>query len=201
MRIEVQQNTEEWLNQRIGLVTGSQQSKVMANYGKAFGNPAHKYAVEKAVERLTLVRQGSSFTNEYMERGTELEPIAVQLYEAETMYKVEPGGFFVKGTLGDSPDGIVGRGCIEVKVQVPHIHLDCIEKDRPTTGYKWQLISHMYVGDREWCDFVSYCPEMPVNKRLWIKRIYPDEEMIEMFVKRNQEFEELINEKMEIIKR
>ena len=37
---DVEQNTDEWLNLRIAKITGSSISKIMANYGKAFGDPA-----------------------------------------------------------------------------------------------------------------------------------------------------------------
>ena len=41
------QNSDEWFNLRLGKVTSSNFAKVFANYGKAFGQPAIKYARKK----------------------------------------------------------------------------------------------------------------------------------------------------------
>ena len=46
----IEQNTDEWLQLRIGKITASNFGTVMANYGKAFGNPAKDYAMRIAIE-------------------------------------------------------------------------------------------------------------------------------------------------------
>ena len=102
---DVEQNTDEWLDMRIGKLTGSGCSKIMANYGKAFGEPAKKAAVQVAVEQLTGKRSISScYSNEHMERGHEQEPIARALYEDKYFIDVTNGGFFDCGNTGCSPD-------------------------------------------------------------------------------------------------
>lgn len=202
MKVDVKQGSDKWLSWRAGLVTGSNQAKVMANYGKAFGNPAQVYATQKAIERITGRPIGSTYKNAYMQRGNDLEPDAIALYERTEFIKVEDGGFFVKGNLGDSPDGLIGHnGCIEVKTVLPHIHEERLRKGGIDLKHKWQIVSHLYVCERDYCDFVSYCPEMPKGAELYVYRVYPDEEMLDMFLKRNAEFEELIQEKIEIIKK
>ena len=44
MWIDIQQNTDSWLDLRAGKVSGSSIGKIMANYGKAFGEPIAKPA-------------------------------------------------------------------------------------------------------------------------------------------------------------
>ena len=44
-----------------------------------------------------------------MDRGHEWEPVAKDLYEWETFYKVDNGGFYELGEYGDSPDGNIGK--------------------------------------------------------------------------------------------
>ena len=63
MWLDIQQNTDEWLDLRIGKVTGSSIGKVMAYYDAVnkktglhivkFGDPAQKLAINIALERLT----------------------------------------------------------------------------------------------------------------------------------------------------
>ena len=53
MHHNIDQNTDDWLDLRAGHLTGSNIAKVMANYGKAFGDPAKKLAVDIALEQIT----------------------------------------------------------------------------------------------------------------------------------------------------
>jgi len=73
---DVDQNTDEWFAMRAGLLTSSKLGTVMANYGKAFGDPAKKYAVNIAIEQITGQPIPSTFSNDHMERGHEQEPVA-----------------------------------------------------------------------------------------------------------------------------
>ncbi len=62
----VEQNTDEpcpwcgktWMELRAGKVTGSAIPKIMANYGKAFGEPAKKYAtniIDRSRRRVPVI--------------------------------------------------------------------------------------------------------------------------------------------------
>ena len=73
---DVEQNTDAWLQLRAGKLTSSNLGKVMANYGKAFGDPAKKLAVQIAIEQITGKPQESGYSNDHMDRGHEQEPIA-----------------------------------------------------------------------------------------------------------------------------
>ena len=76
---DVEQNTDEWLQLRAGKLTGSSVGSVMANFGKAFGDPAKRLAVNIAVEQLRKEPLISDYTNEHMDRGHAEEPIARSL--------------------------------------------------------------------------------------------------------------------------
>ena len=201
MFIDVKQNSDEWFDLRLKKATSSNFGKIMANEGKPFGNPAIEYAEKIALEYVTGERdESSSFSNYYMERGHELEASAIELYERETMYIVTNGGFYVQESkhkilLGDSPDGNVGdHGCIEVKSVIPKTQWKRLKKGGIDTAYKWQIHGHIWIGEKQWCDFVSYCPEMPENKRLHIFRIEKDESVIERMENRINLFKiEVIN--------
>ena len=190
----VEQNTDEWFALRAGKVTASSLNKVMANYGKAFGEPAKKYAVDIAVQQLTGSTSGGGYTNEHMDRGNEEEPLAIMAYEAEYFCEVTNGGFFDCGEYGTSPDGLVGdNGLIEVKSAIPSIHYARIAKQSFDSAYKWQLVGHLKFAEREWVDFISYCSTFPEDKKLYVHRSYRDDfkQEFEMMDSRLASFAEL----------
>lgn len=204
MFVNIRQNTEEWFQLRLGKITSSNFDKIMANEGKAFGPPAIEYAEKVALEVVTGERdESSSFKNGYMERGNDLEPVAKELYEIERFCEVSNGGFNISDCekFGDSPDGNVGKnGCIEIKSVIPKTQWKRIKKGGVDMAYKWQIQGHLLLGKKEWCDFVSYCPEMPENKRLHIERVYPDEDMIERLKQRLTLFHEEVLNNIELLK-
>jgi hypothetical protein len=169
----IQQNTDAWLNLRAGKISGSKLGIVMANYGKAFGEPAKKYAVDIAVERMTGKPITSSFSNDHMQRGHEQEPIARSLYEREMFCNVENGGFFCDEYLGCSPDGLVGdSGIIEIKSVIPSVHYKNILRKSFDPAYKWQCLGNLLFTGREFIDFVSFCDDFPEGKNLFTYRAY-----------------------------
>lgn len=169
---DVQQNTEEWFSLRRGKVTASNFGTFMANEGKAFGEPAKRYAVQVALEQINNVRVENGYTNDHLERGKEQEPIARMLYEDEYFCDVLNGGFFDHGEYGDSPDGLVNNeGAIEIKCVTPAIHYATLKRNSFDPAYTWQLIGHLDCTQRDWVDFVSYCPEFPKEKQLIVYRL------------------------------
>jgi len=199
---DVQQNTEEWLDLRIGLVTSSSLSKVMANYGKAFGEPAKKYAVDIAIEQITESRQESQFSNSHMDRGHEEEPLAIMEYESKYFSTVTNGGFFVEGNMGDSPDGLVGDdGMIEVKSAIPSMHYSRVCSKSYDRAYRWQMANHLLVSNRDWVDFISYCSSYPDDQMLYVHRSDRDDfkEEFKMIDERMVLFTDLIKKTKENI--
>lgn len=192
---DVDQNGSDWHQLRSGKITGSAIGKAMANYGKAFGEPAKKYAVEIALQQITGKSTGGGYSNEHMERGHEEEPLARMAYEDEYFCDVTNGGFFECGDLGCSVDGLISTdGVIEIKSAIPSIHYARIARQSFDPAYKWQLVSNLKFTDREWIDFVSYCSDFPEDKRLYVHRSYKADfvEEFKMVDKRIAEFRHLI---------
>ncbi|PAV06459.1 YqaJ-like viral recombinase, partial [Arsenophonus sp. ENCA] len=120
---DVEQNTEAWNELRTGKVTASQFGCFMANQGKAFGEPAKKYALQIALEIIKKKKSENVYFNAHMQRGHEQEPMARMLYEIQRNVDVTNGGFFDLGDYGDSPDGLVGSdGVIEIKSVTAPVH-------------------------------------------------------------------------------
>jgi hypothetical protein len=192
---DVLQNTESWQALRCGKATASNFGTFMANYGKAFGEPAKKYAVQVALERVTGCKSENGYSNEHMERGHLLEPVARALYEQTYFVDVTNGGFFDCGYYGDSPDGLVANdGVIEIKSVTPAVHYNTLSRGKHDPAYTWQLVGHLDCTGRDWVDFVSFCPEFPEDKQLIVYRVGRDQmqQEIEMLRERRQEFNEIV---------
>jgi len=167
----VQQGGEEWNQLRCGKATASNFGCFMANDGKSFGDPAKRYALQIAIERIRGVKAEVGFTNDHTERGNEQEPIARAMYEDENFVNVTNGGFFDCGLFGDSPDGLVGDdGIIEIKSVIASTHYATLKRCSFDPAYRWQLAGHLDCTGRQWVDFVSYCSEFPEDKQLIVYR-------------------------------
>lgn len=196
---DVEQNTPEWDALRLGKATASKFGTFMANYGKAFGEPAKEYALKIALEIVTGRKAEYSFKNEHMERGHAQEPIARMLYEEQNFVDVTNGGFFCHGTHGDSPDGLISRdGVIEIKSVIASVHEANIRRGAADPAYKWQRIGHLDCTGRDWVDFVSYCADYPEWNQLAIFRTYRGEvtEELNQLAERRAMFLELVQTKV-----
>lgn len=199
---DVEQNTEAWQELRCGKVTASNFGTLMANEGKAFGDPAKRYALQIALEICNGVKSEIGFTNDHTERGHEQEPVARMLYEEENFVDVLNGGFFDWGSYGDSPDGLVGdNGVVEIKSVIAPVHYATLRRGSFDPAYRWQLIGHLDCTKREWVDFISYCSEFPKDKQLIVHRLRRVDciDEIARLRKRRDEFLELVQETLATI--
>lgn len=194
---DIQQNTDEWLAMRSQKLNGSKLGVIMAHYGKPFGEPAKKYAVDIAIEQITGEPISNSYTNEHMDRGHAQEPVARLLYEEMNFCTVENGGFFSSDFIGCSPDGLVSDdGVIEIKSVIPSVHYSNIKRQSVDPAYKWQCIGNLKFTGREWMDFISYCQDFPDDKKLFSHRIHKDSVLEEfaMIDARVAEFKKLVDD-------
>ena len=192
---DIPQNSPEWDSLRLGKATASGYSKFMANYGKAFGDPALRYALQIALERVTGNKAEHSFKSDDMERGHEQEPVARLLYEEQHFVDVANGGFFDWGDWGDSPDGLIDTdGVLEIKCVIAPVHRDNIRRGKPDPAYKWQIVGHLDGTQREWVDFASYCSDYPEHQQLVVYRTYRSEVEAELaqLAERRAAFLELV---------
>lgn len=199
---DIEQNSDLWFDMRLGKVTGSGLSKIMANFGKSFGEPAKKYAVEIALEQITGKSQGEFYSNAHMERGTEQEPIARKLYEDIHFCDVSNGGFFDNGNTGCSPDGLIYHdGVLEIKCVIGSVQFETIKRNKFDPKYKWQLVFELRETGRDWIDYVSYSSDFPENNRVVEYRIDRDffKEEFVMVEDRLEQFFKVVNENKRII--
>lgn len=190
---DVEQNTDEWHELRAKKVTASGLSKIMANYGKAFGDPAKAYARNIAFERVFNKPAPSGITTQAMREGHEKEPRARAEYMAQYFVDVENGGFFDCGDFGCSPDGlIVGGGVIEIKSQIPSVHFETVKSQSFPSAYKWQIAANCSYTKQPFIDCISYCEDVPDERCIYVYRAYREqlEEDYSMIRERIDEFME-----------
>ena len=175
---DVQQNTDAWSELRLGKATASNFAVIMANDDGAFGEPAKRYALQIALERVNGRKAEHGFSNDHMERGHEQEPVARMLYEDLFFADVSNGGFFDCGDYGDSPDGLVGEdGGVEIKSVIASTHWATRKRGKFDPAYRWQLVGHLDCTGRDWFDFISYCSDFPENDQLAVYRLTRAEAM------------------------
>jgi hypothetical protein len=199
---DVQQNSDAWDALRVGKATCSNFACFMANDGKAFGEPAKRYALQIALEILNGKKAEFSFSNDHMERGHEQEPVAKMLYEEEYFVDVTNGGFFDWGRYGDSPDGLVGKdGIAEIKSVIASTHYATLQRGSFDPAYRWQLVGHLDCTMREWVDFISFCSDFPIGSQLYVSRLYRDDCLKEIarLNERRAEFLDLVSETLNSI--
>lgn len=178
----MEQQSEEWFAARVGKVTASRIGDVMAKTRTGYGAGRANYMAELIAERLSG-QPAERYKNNAMQWGTDMEPEARQSYEFWRNVTVEECGFFDHpGGLksGASPDGLVGTdGLVEIKCPNTATHLETLLGASIEKKYLLQMHWQMVCTERQWCDFVSYDPRLPVDYRIHIQRVERDAELVE----------------------
>jgi putative phage-type endonuclease len=175
--IDAPQGSEEWFAARAGKVTASRIADVLAK-GRAGAPSATRaaYMGELVAETLTGQPCNAFQGNADTERGNELEPDARSLYELHTGALVDTCGLVIHPRIersGASPDGLAGDGLLEIKCPRIHTHLEYLLAGEPPLKYVPQMAWQAACAERPWVDFVSYCPQMPEDLRLFVVRYEP----------------------------
>jgi len=158
--IDCQQGEPAWFQARLGIPTASEFSTVMA---KGEGKTRKKYMLELAGEILTGEPR-ETYTNQHMERGKIMEDEARDLYAFLKNCEPQRVGFIRNGNAGCSPDSLIGdAGGLEIKTALAHIQIDRLMKNELPPEHKAQVQGSIWIAEREWWDFSSYCnPKLPL---------------------------------------
>jgi putative phage-type endonuclease len=183
----INQGTEEWFQQRLGKVTASRISDVIAKTKTGISTSRQNYLIQLVSERLTG-KKTDSYTNQAMQDGIEREPIARKLYESKTNSIVTEVGFFdhpVIKNSGASPDGAVNSeeegkyaGLIEIKCPIETTHTNTLMSKSVPTKYIPQMQWQMACTNARWVDFISFNPNFPDELQVFIKRLDRDDDYI-----------------------
>lgn len=173
----MEQRTDEWFAARLGKVTASRVADVIAKTKSGYSTSRRNYMTELICERITG-KKSEGYSNAAMIRGTELEPVARSVFEIQTGLVVVETGFHNHPHIdmaGASPDGLIDiNGLIEIKCPNPAIHLDALMNQDYNSRYFTQMQWQMACCERDWCKFVSYCPEFPEGMDLVVIDVQRD---------------------------
>lgn len=189
---DMTQGTDEWLQARCGILTASQMHRLLTpkRQKKCKGDAVRLLQYELLAQRITGYVE-PSYVSDAMLRGTTDEEDAIALY-SERIAPVERMGLIKNDsfgfTLGYSPDGLVGDdGLVEVKSHCHRIQVKSILAGKIAADeHMMQLQAGLLVSDREWIDFVSYSPGLPLQ----VVRVMPDVGLMLRMEEAAREFEE-----------
>ncbi|ENL4830349.1 YqaJ viral recombinase family protein [Salmonella enterica subsp. enterica serovar Teko] len=175
----MEQRTDAWYQARLGKVTASRLADVMAKTKSGYAASRQNYMAELICQRLTG-KPEEGFTNAAMMRGTELEPVAREMYALNEFDAVisEVGLIDHPAIAGfaASPDGLVNDdGLIEIKCPNTWTHLQTLKTGTPKRQYLLQMHAQMMCTGRKWCDFVSFDDRLPPELAYFKTRINFDE--------------------------
>lgn len=196
--IECDQGSSEWFAARAGIPTASEFHTVMAigpKGGKSITR--QKYLRQLAGEILTGEPM-VNYVSPDMERGKIMEDEARDLYAF--MHGIEPHrvGFIRSGNKGASPDSLLGdAGGLEIKSAAAHIQIERLLDGNLPSEHKAQVQGSLWVAEREWWDFCSYCPKLP----LLVVRVFRDENYIKSIVNHVDLFNVELQQTVEYIRR
>jgi putative phage-type endonuclease len=178
---EIIQGSAEWKSQRLGRVTASRVSDVVAKTKTGWSALRANYMAQLIAERLTGEVQ-ESYTNAAMQWGSDTEGRAREAYQFRIDAEVQPAGFVNHPTIimsGASPDGYVGDlGLVEIKCPNTATHIETLIDQSVPSKYLTQMQWQMACTGRKWCDFVSFDPRMPESMRFMMSRVYRDDVLI-----------------------
>lgn len=176
MYAELIQGSEEWHQQRLGMVTASVVGQLLTG---AKLQPANNMESRALTSLLVAERINGwvdpTYVGDDMLRGWTDEPAALEAY-SKHLAPVATTGFMVRDDwgyeIGYSPDGLVGDdGQVEFKSRRPKKHLQTVLANEVPAENMAQVQCGLLVSGRKWCDYLSFCGGMP----LFPIRVEPDE--------------------------
>ena len=162
--IDCVQGSEEWRLARLGGVTTSQFHRLITPKTRKPSASAGGYLRELVAEWMlgAPLDDGDSL---WMQRGSEMETEARAWYEFQNDVDVRQVGFCLRddGKVGCSPDGLVGEdGLLEIKVPSAAVHVGyMLAPETLADEFRCQVEGQLWVCERQWCDLVSFNPEIP----------------------------------------
>lgn len=164
--LDVQQGSDTWRTLRLGKPTASEFHRIVTPKKCELAKGASEYALRLCAEKLLNMTAAESFDGQWMERGKDLEPMAVKQYEFQHEVVTVPVGFITTddGLIGCSPDRLVAakdqKVALEIKCPAQHTHLGYL-LNGTTDDYKPQVQGQILVAELDRADLYSYHPMMP----------------------------------------
>jgi hypothetical protein len=184
--------TPELAQARLGKLTASRFADAIAKTKSGWGASRANLCANLVAERLTGMPT-ATYQSAAMANGVDREPAARLAYAFGAGVVVTESDFVPHPTIeeaGASPDGLVNSdGLVEIKCPQVATHIKTL-LGAPIEGayiiqMQWQMAC---CTGRAWCDWVSYCPEMPEDMQLHVQRVMRDDRYIASLEKDAVEF-------------
>lgn len=152
--INIEQGTKEWLQARLGKVTGTRMKDVLKADNLAL--------IDELISEIECESSEESFQSKDMERGKEQEGLARVIYCQVHDVAINEVGFCLSDKydfVALSPDGFTPcrKGAIEIKCPSTKTHIKYIRQGKLPSEYKPQVLTYFIVNEElEWLDFISF---------------------------------------------
>lgn len=175
--IDEPQRSPAWFAARLGRLTGSCASEMLANgKGSAEAVTRRDLRLRLVCERLTGQPQEDGYVNGAMQRGIDLEPLAFAAYESQTGNMTRRTGFLAHTDImaGCSVDGDVDSftGIVELKCPKSSTHLGYLRSGTVPSTHLPQILHNLWITGAAWCDFVSFDDRFPAELHLFRVRVH-----------------------------
>ncbi len=174
---------------RCGWLGASQVHLAIARTKSGWSATRENIMAQLIVERMTGIPT-DGFTSSAMEWGTATEPQARAAYAFLRDVEVETCSFIRHPTIvgtGASPDGLIGKGGIEIKCPNTATHIDTLLNGTIDGKYRTQMLWQMACAGLDWVDFISFDPRLP-GLEIWVQRIERDDSAIKTLEEQVSEF-------------
>lgn len=196
--VECEQSSNEWIQARLGIPTASKFATVMAKGRDGGASKTRAEYMRKLAGEIITGEPMDSYANPHMERGKVMEDEARDLYAF--MHDCEPQrvGFIRNGQKGCSPDSLIASdGGVEIKTALAHIQVERLLANQCPSEHVAQVQGNLWIAEREWWDFVSYWPRLP----LLVVRVHRDEDYIAKLSSAIDQFNDELAEMVDRIRR
>lgn len=157
------QGSREWIRARLGRPTSSCFGRIITPRTMKPSTQADRYLAQLIAEWALGIPVVDEFSTAAIERGRILEPRArawyAVAYDADVQ---EVGGVTdAQGRYWTSTDGLVGEdGILEIKTPLAIGHVQNMLQPHDIADAT-QVQGGLWVTGRQWCDMISYNPELP----------------------------------------
>ncbi|MEK9933035.1 MAG: YqaJ viral recombinase family protein [Methylophilaceae bacterium] len=173
------QGTQEWYAARLGKVTASSVSDVVARTKAGTSEKRKRYLYELAAERLTGKPTDTPMTNAML-RGLELEPQARNRVNKNLKdFTITEAGFYEHPTIkhsGASPDGLINsHGLLEIKCMGQINHMKFLAEQKIPKEHLEQIFwQQACMPERTFTIYVAFNPDFPAKQQFAMQKVHRD---------------------------
>lgn len=160
---DFEQGSPEWFAARLGIPTASEFKTVLSVKKDAKDKKTRDLYLRKLAGEIITGAPMESYSNGHMDRGKVVEPEALEHYAFTREVEPRLVAFVRNGATGCSPDALIGdEGGLELKSAAAHIQIERLERNELPAEHRAQVQGSMWVCNRQWWDFGSYCAGLPM---------------------------------------